>query len=378
MRMISAQFIHPESQLWQQCLAETPHDFYHMPGYLRLCAECEGGSAQAFVADDGEHRLFLPLIVRPIGPCLAPDAALCDATSPYGYPSPLLAGGQDAEKRTAFLDRALGSLLAALRKRRVVSLYLRLHPLLPLPREPFCRQGTLVRHGETVFVDLSRSEQECWHETRAQHRNCINRAVRLGCVAEIDWHWNRLDEFVDLYTETMRRVKAHSEYFFSRDYFHRLRDVLQDKLHLGIVRIGDSVVCGGLFSEVCGIVQLHLAARQEQTTTLAPMKLLTHFARCWAKDRGNRVFHLGGGRGAQRDSLFLFKSGFSKLRSDFFTWRVVVDADAYQALTSQRSQMSGSRDEVADDFFPAYRRPPLSQGDVKLCGVGTEVLHCTR
>ena len=44
MRMTSIQFIHPESHLWQECLAEMPHDFYHMPGYLRLCAECEGGS----------------------------------------------------------------------------------------------------------------------------------------------------------------------------------------------------------------------------------------------------------------------------------------------------------------------------------------------
>ena len=65
-RMMRVQFIHPESRLWQQCLAEMPHDFYHTPGYLQLCADRDGGVAQAFVAEDGEHRLFVPLIVRPI------------------------------------------------------------------------------------------------------------------------------------------------------------------------------------------------------------------------------------------------------------------------------------------------------------------------
>jgi hypothetical protein len=377
MRMTSIEFVHPESHLWQKCLAEMPHDFYHTPGYLRLCAKCEGGSAQAFVASDGEQRLFVPLVVRPIELEGTAGDMLYDATSPYGYPSPLLAGGESQEKRTAFLDRALELLLATLRECRVVSLYLRLHPLLPLPREPFCRQGTLVRHGETVFVDLTQSEQEWWHQTRAQHRNHINRAIRLGYVAEMDQNWNRLDQFFEIYTETMRRVNANSEYFFSREYFHQLRDALGDRLHLGTVRIGDTLVCGGLFSEVCGIVQFHLGGRREETTTPAPMKLLIHFARCWAKERGNRVFHLGGGLGAQRDSLFFFKSGFSKVCGEFLTWRAVLDPDAYQALVTKQFSMAGSQDTSVDDFFPAYRRLLRSRGGEKPRGDGTEVMSCT-
>ena len=163
--MMHVQFIGPESDLWGECLAGMPHDFYHLPGYLQLCAESEGGSAQAFLADDGQNRLFLPLIVRPLDRPGSADRMLRDATSPYGYPSPLLAGAQSQERRAAFLDRALKLLLATLRECRVVSLYLRLHPLLPLLREPFCRQGTLVRHGETVFVDLTQSEEEWWRQT---------------------------------------------------------------------------------------------------------------------------------------------------------------------------------------------------------------------
>ncbi len=356
---MNVQFIDPESPLWQECLAETPHDFYHLPGYLQLCAEREGGSAQAFLADDGQHRLFVPLIIRPVDSSMASPEGLFDATSPYGYPSPLLAGGPSQQSRTAFLDRALGSLVDALRERRVVSLFLRLNPLLPLPREPFCHHGTLVHQGETVFVDLTQSEQEWWRQTRRDHRQHIIRAGQSGWVAEIDQHWEWFDEFFCLYTETMRRVGADSEYFFPREYFQQLRGALGNGLHLGIVRLGERLAGAGLFSEVCGIVQYHLAGRREDKGTPAPMKLLTHFIRGWAKERGNCVLHLGGGLGAQHDSLFFYKAGFSSLRGEFFTWRAIVDSDVYQALVAERCRMAESQDEVADDFFPAYRRPLL-------------------
>jgi hypothetical protein len=123
------------------------------------------------------------------------------------------------------------------------------------------------------------------------------------------------------------------------------------------VRIGESIACAGLYSEVCGIVQAHLGGRRVETTTIAPMKLMTHFVRCWAKERGNRLFHLGGGLGAKHDSLFFYKCGFSSLRGEFLTWRAVLRADTYQALVAQWPRMAGEKSEFSDDFFPAYRLP---------------------
>jgi hypothetical protein len=374
---MKSEFISADNPLWQKCLAEAPHDFYHMPGYVQLCAETEHGSAQAFVVDDGRHRFFLPLIIRPIKGDGATKGALYDAGSPYGYPAPLLIGGDSQAERTAFLDGALQSLLVALRERRIVSLCLRLHPLLPLPHEPFCRHGTLVRHGETVLIDLTQSEEEWWRQTRAQHRNHINRAIRSGCVAEIDRDWARFDDFFNLYTETMRRVNADAGYFFSRDYFRRLKLVLGDNLHLGTVRLGDATVCAGLFSEVCGIVQFHLAGRRDTVNSSAPMKLLTHFVRRWAKQRGNRVFHLGGGLSARKDSLFFFKSGFSKVRGVFLTWRAVIDDDAYRALVAEGGKRAGAPCQAADDYFPAYRQSLRNDGGLRSCGVEVEAIRCT-
>ena len=354
---IQGRFISADDRLWEACLAQMPHDFHHKPGYVRLCADQEGGEPVAFVAEEGESRLFVPLVVRPIVSDHLSAGGLCDAISPYGYPAPLLKCVENGRTRADFLEEALRRLLAGLRQQGLVSLFLRLHPLLPLPPEPFRRLGTLVHHGETVFVDLTLPEEELWRQTRKEHRRKINRAKRNGCVAEIDHHWNSFDEFFDIYTETMSRVGATDYYFFDKRYFYQLKDALDGALHLGIARVNGSIACAGLFTEVGGIVQFHLSGSRPEYCRDEPVKLMVDFVRGWAKERGNRAFHLGGGVGGQRDSLFQFKSGFSKLRADFLTWRAVVDADAYQALADQWRDRAGVEAEQASGFFPAYRRP---------------------
>ncbi len=359
---MQARFIHPDDRLWKEFLAQTPHDFHHLPGYVRLRAAQERGEPLAFLAEDGEHRLLVPLIIRPIVGDHATNGELRDATSPYGYPSPLLSNVDNGETEDAFLEEALELLLTSLHQRGIVSLFLRLHPLLPLPLEPFRRHGMLVHHGETVFADLTQPEEELWRQTRKDHRRKINGARRMGCVAEIDPAWSRFDEFFEIYTQTMRRVRAADCHFLPKRYFHDLKDALEGALHLCTVRVNGSVACAGLFSEVCGIVEHHLSGSRPEYSREDPVKLMVDFARRWAKERGNRVFHLGGGFGARRDSLFQFKSGFSKLRGDFHTWRAVVDLNAYQALVCDWQRRAQVEAEDPNGFFPAYRRPLPQEG----------------
>lgn len=350
------QLIAPGNRLWQEILEQTPHDFYHMPGYVRLSADFEGGKPLGFVAEEGEYRFFVPLVVRPIRIEGASDEGLFDATSPYGYPSPLLQGPPDEQARAAFLERALNLLLCELRQRDVVSLFLRLHPLLPLPRKPFCRHGVLVEHGETVFLDLTRSEEEIWRQTRKNYRSRINRARRSGAIARMDRECADLDRFIEIYWQTMRSVRADDEYFFSRWYFHELKDILGGALHLGTVKIDGRIACAGLFSEVGGIVEAHLLASRPEFVKAEPVKLMIDFAHRWAKERGNRVFHLGGGRGASHDSLFQFKSGFSRSRSTFLSWRAIICDARYNTLVRRCNLRHAADGDSPDGFFPGYRK----------------------
>lgn len=310
-------------------------------------AASERAEARAIIVRDGDRGLLLPMIVR----ATPGDEAACDAISPYGYPGPLFQGKQDPD----FSAGAYSAMVAHLREKRIVSLFVRLHPLLNPELLGIAAVGSVVEHGETVSIDLTATAEDIWSATRSGHRNEINRAIRAGHRAYIDADWKHEAAFVALYGATMHRLGASAGYMFGLDYLRALRLALGSRLHLCVVDIGGTIAAAGLFTEESGIVQYHLSGTDEAFARERPTKLMLHFVRGLMKERGNRVMHLGGGVGAFRDSLFEFKAGFSKQRQPFRTWRVVVDPDRYAALSRVRHPAADPAD--AGGFFPLYRRP---------------------
>jgi lipid II:glycine glycyltransferase (peptidoglycan interpeptide bridge formation enzyme) len=357
--------VEPGCDLWTEALRELRHDFYHLPQYVQLSVSLyEGGKPRAFIARDTDGLFLVPLILRRIEIGTV-ESSLLDAISPYGYASPILAVNPGCDQ-SQFLERGIKALVECLLKERVVSLFCRLHPMLELPHEPLSRHGIVVEHGPTIYCDLRRSSTELWRQTRETVRRQIRRVQSEGYLAEEDVAWSSYDDFQEVYAATMRRVGASEWYFFDREHFEQLHTALADTLHLITVRSGSQVVCAGLFSELCGIVQYHLAGTRDGYERCDVSKLLIHYAREWAQERGNDVLHLGGGVGAADDSLLHFKSGFSKLRGAFHTWRLIVDPEAYRELVA-KSRAQAAQDEEPSGYFPEYRidRPGIVQSAEK-------------
>ena len=341
----------PTSPQWTGVLEATAHDFYHLPAYAELSARLDGGSAKALVVREGDRTLLLPFTARPI-----PDGdGAWDALTPYGYPGPLAQGCDDdsVDERNAFATRAMEAAAEVLRADGRVSLFARLHPLLGARPEP--ANARLVQHGTTVHVDLRKSDAEHWAETMSGHRNEINRAIKAGHRAYFDEVFGHADRFVQIYQATMARVGAAAHYFFDHEYLMSLREALGERLKLAVVEIDGTIAATGLFVETGKIVQYHLSGTDEAFLRDRPTKLMLHFVRGWAKERGASWLHLGGGVGGGEDSLFKFKAGFSKERSPFYTLRLVVDPAAYRALS--RARHPDVDETHLEGFFPLYRRP---------------------
>ena len=327
---------------WDSFLRETQHDFYHLPAYVALCAAQERGEARALFVTDDKRSMLLPLIVRGI-----PGSDRPDATSPYGYPGPLVSGTDDPE----FLSEALAAGMAALRDEGIVSTFVRLHPL--LNALPPGGVGEVVLHGETVSVDLMLPQATRWAQMRDNHRRDIKKAVNHGLVARMDLTFAQYGAFKRIYRETMDRRSAAPYYLFRDEYFDGLREALGDRLSLCVVERGDAVAAAGLFVETGGIVQYHLGGTDGALVGLEPSKLMIHFACDWAKEHGNRLLHLGGGVGGATDSLLYYKAGFSPLRHPFRTLRIVIDAAEYRRLVDAQDPLLDP--EMVRGFFPAYR-----------------------
>ncbi len=350
-----ARFLSPASLEWAHHLDLVDHDFSHLPEVTKLSAREEGGDATAFFAESDGARLLIPLVIRRINDeASSMSKRHLDATSVYGYPSPLL---RSRDGSGDFLEHGLDAFMDGLRTRGIVAAFIRLHPLLSFPVEPLGRIGTVVQHGETVSIDLALSDQEIWLNTSGFHRKSIQKSERLGYVARMDDEWRHFDAFVDIYRETMDRVEAAAAHRFSRAYFNDLRRALGDRSQLCVVDFEGDVVAAGLVTEVCGIVQLFLAGSRNAFLRNSPAKVMENFVRYWAKARGNNWYHLGGGLGASNDSLFQFKLGFSPLTRPYFTWRVIGDEEAYLRLVRRWESVAGVTADGPEGFFPAYRKP---------------------
>ena len=348
-----AEIIGRQDSRWRSFLAASRHDFYHLPAYVDLCARQEGGEPAAFWAEQGAAAMLIPMVLRPLPRGLAQDPGWRDAGAPYGYPCPLLLGSPGEDTVAAFLKafREVGAAAG------IVSAFLRFHPLLPLPGAPFQALGALVEQGQTVYLDLDLSLEELGRQTRPNHLADVRKLEREGFTSQLD-RWERLDEFVRIYRETMQYRSADPFYRFDLGYFQDLRRCLGDHLHLCLIQdSGGAAAAAGLFTEVGGMVQFHLSGTSETYRRAGPAKMMLVHMRDWARRRGARYLHLGGGLGCRQDSLAFFKQGFSKLRSGFYTFRMVLDPVRYQALVERSGQPA---QESADAFFPAYRRQTVT------------------
>ena len=333
--------VEPGDPAWTSALRRLSHDMYHEPAYVVLDARLYGGEPFGFVHSAGDDVLLLPLIVRPV-----PDSSLRDAISPYGYPAPVCSTADPS-----FWDEACGALRRALSDAGVISMFVRMHPLLDAPLPVLARHGALVRHGETVSMDLTVSLEEMWSQTRSDHRNHINRARRAGTKVVFD-DWDRLGEWVGVYHDNMRRVGATDYYFFTAEHLDALHRAVGDRMHLAVALEGDEVVGGNTFFSHDGISTGYVSSTRRARNRYAD-ELLYDEVRRFCKARGDRVFHLGGGKGGSNDSLFSYKAGFSPCRHPFHTWRVVAAPGPYRELVAARRPSADPDDLTAT--FPPYR-----------------------
>ena len=352
---MTATFIDTTDPRWQQCLSRVPHDLYHHPAYLTLAAQYEGGSPVAFYAEHNGNDFLVPLLLHKPPPALAAPENWLDAISPYGYPTPLL---HAAARPSAVLDDFLSVFKIVAAQHDIVSVFLRLHPLLPLGVRALRKHGTLVKHGRSVYLDFSASEAALDQQVRLNHKRDVRRLERLGFRVSLD-AWSLYDRFVPLYKQTMQRVAAEAFYFFPEAYFAALRQTLGNHLHLCTVHApNDEVAAAGLFTTTGRFVQYHLSGTDDRFLHLSPLKLMMHHLGRWAKQQGYRFLHLGGGVGSRLDSLFHFKAGFSRLSADFYTYRMIINEERYRMLTSRhQARYRGKSSPSSVDFFPTYRTP---------------------
>jgi hypothetical protein len=335
---------------------KIPHaDVYFLPEYSHIYQRHGDGEALCFVLESEDGLVLYPFLLRPVHADGSADLVgkrLLDISTPYGYGGPLVspaAAGDAKELVRVFRD----SFHAYCVREGIVSEFARLHPL--LRNHELLSPETLVRHHETVYVDLTRDEASLWGDIRKGHKSSIKKAQREQVVVKAGSDDDALSGFFALYTETMQRQDASPWYFLSKSFFSDTIRLLGSHVALFTAWHGGRTTNAALFLRGGDFAHYHFAGAAADSMDLGGNHLLIWEAMKWAREAGARYLHLGGGLSAD-DLLFRFKSGFSSSRSLFYTQRVIHDDRAYDQLVDENARRTLAEDARVDaSYFPRYR-----------------------
>jgi hypothetical protein len=334
---------------WDALLATVQHDVDHLPAYLAAHDAFRGGVSQLVVVEDDVGALLVPLRI------LRSDGGSLDAASSEVRSAPLFTEGTPIEWRR----EAIRELLMFLRRRGVVSLFLRFHPLLDSSASEFSRFGAVVEHGETFNIQLDRPLDDIRAAMSKSHRRGIRKFQAAGYDYAPDPEWESLAEFHAIYSHTMERVGASDNFRFTLDYFERLRDTLSEHVSLWTLEVDGLLAMGSIVTECGGIVQGLYGAVNPEFYGEIPQIGAYDAEVQWALARRAQNYFFDG---AAYESLRRFKAGITEHRPIASSARIVIDPVEFGRQCAAWELVAERRVAHADDFFPPYRRPGVTAG----------------
>jgi len=314
------------------------YDFYHLNEYHKLDTT---GVPLLFYYEDSQVSIAFPFILRKIS-----GTEYNDISSVYGYPGPV---ASTIDFLPANIQNFQNELSAFFDDNNVVSAFSRLHPLMPEQSSLLKDMGLIKDLNLTVGVDLTLSQEIQKKNYARSLRTQINHLNRIGVKTHKAETSKEIDIFIDIYRENMTRLKASKEYFFSDEYFYSMMKNIDSFILLAHYK--GEYIAGSLFTECNGILQAHLNATRTDTLCLSPLKLVLDEGRKLGVNDHMRCMHLGGGLNGKNDSLFTFKSRFSKTYFVFCIWKYIHNEPVYHELSS--SKRENKREGLS--FFPLYR-----------------------
>jgi lipid II:glycine glycyltransferase (peptidoglycan interpeptide bridge formation enzyme) len=336
-----------EKKDWDAELAQFKNlDFYHTYDYHYLSKK-EDESPILIKYTEGKSVIVFPLLIRVIE-----NTNYKDATSVYGYSGLLNLNIDDNFNKDNFHKE----LNAFFKESKIVSVFSRLHPFIEHEKKLLQGLGTIVTLGKVVYIDLTDTIENQRAKYNRRLKTYLNKSRKLCTIIIADTK-EHIETFIDLYHDNMKRVDADDYYFFENAYFNQIlsSEDFDAELKLCMHNETQRIIGGALFIKKGEIVQYHLSGLYEENFDVDPIKLMIDEMRIKATEEGFKYFNLGGGRGSSEDSLFRFKTSFSKDFKEFKLWKHIVDEEVYNMLVENHFKDHKDVDLQNVNFFPAYR-----------------------
>lgn len=321
-------------------LGDTYKDIYFSCEYQKLYEKNGDGKARLFVYKDGINIGMYPFLINEID--YDANEKYYDIQSAYGYGGPII-NNKDEE----FLNKFENAFLQFCNQSNIIAEFIRFHPL--IKNEGIFKRNIIKLHNRnTVYLDLNKGIKRIWDEDiKSKNRNMIRKAKKNGLVVEESKNYK---SFKEIYLKTMINVGA-KEYYYFDDYYYDSMSKSENCILLN-VKMDEEIVASALFLFYGDYFHYHLSGSVKEYCKLGPNNLLIWEAIKLACSKEKKAFHLGGGlTDSLDDSLFKFKSSFSKNIADFYIGKRIHNKKVYEKLISEWEKKNNRK----SNLFLQYR-----------------------
>jgi hypothetical protein len=323
-------------------------EIFAHPAYLTEIALPGERPHCAVARFDGGGSILYAFVVRPIttdsaGGQVSPGYQ--DIYTALVYGGPLATSVSDAGVE-AFWDRFADWAMSA----GVVSEIIRFSPVpsrkLPYPGRIRVQAPHVVRHLGDV------GPEEIVSEMRPNARRNLRQALKAGLSIEIDTTGERLQEFMEIYRETMERVAADSRFLFRRELFEEIHRMFPGRFAYVYAVDDGRAISVDLMLYADGVSYYFLGGTRTEALRSGAHVLVSAAAMRTSLERGCDHHVLTGGvTNTLEDSLLEFKRRIAPDGlSEYATGERIFLPRIYEELTASAPdelRMSG--------FFPLYR-----------------------
>jgi hypothetical protein len=359
-----------QRQAWVSRWQQWPdREVFAHPDYVLLYSSPGARALCATASIRGAYVLY-PFLLRNVDDTAHNEPMLrgcTDITSPYGYGGPFAWGRTwDSDAANLFWRRFDSWAVTVNAVSEVIRLSLFPETLMPYPGERRVLRENIVR-------PLAASQDACgvcpcpvpdvpgwlWRDFEPKVRKNVNKARCSGIVIEVDETGKRLDDFLTIYTGTMRRRNAEDAYYFSREYFERIHTRLEGQfVYFHAIDSTSRVISTELVLLSANRMYSFLGGTDAAAFHQRPNDLLKVEIMNWARRNGKTNFVLGGGY-SMNDGIYRYKQSFAPGGSVPFSLGCrILEPKLYERLLISRTNMASSGGVAwtpKPGFFPAYR-----------------------
>mgnify|MGYP001185914281 FL=1 len=346
-----------EKAEWNEYLSKIhleEKDIYFTPEYYEIYEKNGEGIAHCFIYENSKDVALYPFLVNPIkvlGYTLEDE--YFDIQSVYGY-NGILTNSFSSN----FIEEFYKSFNAYCLENNIIAEFIRFHPIFNNYRFSI-NHIQVIFDRKTVALDLTQTYEDIWQkEYTSNNRNMIRKAEKKGYSCEVisSPTKDQIDKFSTIYLNSMNMVGADDYYLFNKDFFYNTYKYLNNYAYLfNIVDVNNEITSSAIFFHFGDFFHYHLSGRTEMANNSVNNLLLDEAVK-FAKEKGAKIFHLGGGRSSlPDDSLLKFKSNFSKTKLDFYIGKKIHNQQVYDEVIKQWEEKHPEKKEKYKNYLLKYR-----------------------